>query len=231
MTNSTTCYMCDSIATSREHVPPACFFPKAKGIGQDLRRNLITVPSCDRHNSLKSKDDEYLLAVIAMGAVMGNKVGQHLFWGKFLRAVARRPHVYKSFFADKGTVAKGKLRALKIDRKRFNNCIDHLARALFFDAYKRKWQLPIIIVSPNLYSGIHSDQMVSHQPTLKAVESSRQFLGSEPIKGENPEVFKYRIRYDEENEVYTFAAVFYDYCEVFSCSATEASKTEKIGDG
>lgn len=208
--------MCDSVATSREHVPPSCFFPEAKEIGRDLRRNLITVPSCDRHNSHKSKDDEFLRSAILMTAGI-NKAGQHQFFGKLLPAAARVPHTYKSFFADKGTVAQGKGRALQIDRKRFNSCIDHFARAIFFDAYKRKWQLPISIISPNFFSGIDSDQMVPHKPTVKAVETSRQFLGGEPIKGENPEVFKYRIRYDEI-EGYAFAAIFYDCFEVFSFS-------------
>ncbi len=223
MTRATTCYMCDSVGTSREHAPPACLFPSAQEIGRDLRRNLITVPSCDRHNSLKSKDDEYLRAVIVMTAVQ-NKVGQHQFFGKLLPAVARRPHAYKSFFTDKGTVAKGKDRALQIDRKRFNNCIDHLARAIFFDAFERKWQLPISIISPNLFSGIHSDQIVPHPPTEIATAASKQFLGGEPIKGENPEVFKYRFRYDEADESYTFAAIFYDWFEVFSFSSRGENK-------
>lgn len=218
MTRATTCYMCDSAGTSREHAPPTCFFPSAQEIGRDLRRNLITVPSCDRHNSLKSKDDEYLRAVIVMTAVQ-NKVGQHQFFGKLLPAVTRRPHAYKSFFADKGTVAKGKDRALQIDRKRFNSCIDHLARAIFFDAFERKWQLPISIISPTLFSGIHSDQIVPHQPTEIATAASKQFLGGEPIRGENPEVFKYRFRYDEADESYAFAAIFYDWFEVFSFSS------------
>ncbi len=224
MTRATTCYMCDSVGTSREHAPPACLFPSAQEISRDLRRNLITVPSCDRHNSLKSKDDEYLRAVIVMTAAGQNKVDQHQFFGKLLPAVARRPHAYKSFFADKGTVAKGKDRALQIDRKRFNNCIDHLARAIFFDAFERKWQLPISIISPNLFSGIHSDQIVPHQPAEIATAASKQFLGGEPIKGENPEVFKYRIRYDEANESYTFAAIFYDWFEVFSFSSRGENK-------
>lgn len=216
--NASTCYMCDSTETSREHVPPVCFFPMVKEIGRDLRRNLITVPSCDCHNSLKSKDDEYLLAVIAMTATLGNDVGRHQFVGKFLRAVARTPHVYNSFFADKGTVAKGKLHALKIDRNRFNGCIDRLTRAIFHYTYKRRWKLPIAIVSPNFFRGISADQMVLHEPTTKAVETSRHFLGSAPIRGENPEVFKYRLRYEEEHQAYALAAIFYDCFEVFSFS-------------
>src|SRR5207249_7535044 len=56
------CYMCDRQATSHEHVPPKCIFPERKDTdGQDLRAQLITVPSCDIHNSKKSKDDESLM--------------------------------------------------------------------------------------------------------------------------------------------------------------------------
>ena len=66
--------------------------------------------------------------------------------------------------------------------------------------------------------------MVPHQPTLEAVETSRQFLGGEPIRGENPEVFMYRIRYDEVDEGYAFAAIFYDRFEVFSFSLRELAK-------
>jgi hypothetical protein len=209
--------MCDSIETSREHTPPLCFFPDSKKIGRDLRRNLITVPACDRHNSQKSKDDEFLRSVILMTPGI-NEAKQHLFFGKLLPAVSRKSHVYRSFFEDKGTVVQGKGRALKIDRKRFDHCIDHLARAIFFDAFKDKWRLPISIISPNFYSGIGSDKMVPHQPTLRAVEISREFLSSEPNRGTNPEVFLYRIRYDEPNESYAFAAIFYDCFEVYSFS-------------
>ena len=122
-------------------------------------------------------------------------------------------------FVRKGTVAEGQGRALQIDRERFDTCINHLARALFFDAFHRKWDLPISVVSPNFFSGIASDQMVPHQPTKKAVEMSRQVLGAEPIRGENPEVFKYRLRFDEAEEAYAFTAIFYDCFEVYSFSS------------
>lgn len=52
------CYACENEATSVEHTPPKCIFPQLKDFPhKNLRRNLITVPSCDRHNSAKSKDD------------------------------------------------------------------------------------------------------------------------------------------------------------------------------
>jgi hypothetical protein len=44
------CYRCESIATSREHVPPRNLFPEARETEcVDFRINLITVPSCDAH--------------------------------------------------------------------------------------------------------------------------------------------------------------------------------------
>jgi hypothetical protein len=68
MTRASTCYMCDSPETSREHAPPLCFFPETKDVGRDLRRNLVTVPSCDVHNSKKSKDDEFFRSLVLMAA-------------------------------------------------------------------------------------------------------------------------------------------------------------------
>jgi hypothetical protein len=157
-----TCYMCDSPETSREHAPPLCFFPEANVFGRDLRRNLITVPpSCDLHNSKKSKDDEFLRAVILVQAVQSSEAGKHQFFQKLLPAVARMPGAHRAFFSDKGTLAAGTASALQIDRKRFDTCIDHLAKALFFDAFGHTWALPIAVISPNFYSGIASDSAIT----------------------------------------------------------------------
>ena len=53
------CYYCGEPAMSEEHVPPKCLFPEQKDTGKDYRKNLITVPSCDKHNAGKSCDDEF----------------------------------------------------------------------------------------------------------------------------------------------------------------------------
>jgi hypothetical protein len=53
-----TCYVCGKPATSVEHVPPRSFFPK------EHRTSLITVPSCNEHNQIKSKDDEYIRSIL-----------------------------------------------------------------------------------------------------------------------------------------------------------------------
>jgi hypothetical protein len=61
---------------------------------------------------------------------------------------------------------------------------------------------------------------VRHQPTEDATSVIRDFLKGEIIKGQNPEVFKYRLRYDEANRMYAFAAIFYDFFEVYSLSSS-----------
>ena len=68
------CYWCGAPATSKEHVPPKCLFPELKDIegiySDNCRKDLITVPSCDKHNLNKSKDDEILMACLA--PLLGN---------------------------------------------------------------------------------------------------------------------------------------------------------------
>jgi hypothetical protein len=210
--------MCDALATSREHAPPQCLFPELKDVGRDLRRGLITVPSCDAHNGAKSKDDEFMRAMILMTAAPTSEAAKNLFMGKLLRAVKRKPVAHQAFFEKKGTLGQGQ-GVLRIDRQRFDRCLDHLVRALAFDAFKIKWTLPIAVISPNFLSATGENSISLHAPTLEAVRISRELLGSEPIRGENPEVFKYRIRYDAAAQSLAFAAIFYDFFEAYAFSS------------
>lgn len=75
--------MCTASENSREHAPPQCLFPEKSDIGRDLRRNIITVPLCDEHNSTKSADDEFLRAVILMVAVGSNEIANINFSENF----------------------------------------------------------------------------------------------------------------------------------------------------
>jgi hypothetical protein len=219
MTPLTTCYMCAGAETSKEHAPPQCLFPSVKDIGEDYRRNLITVPSCDEHNLKKSTDDEFLRAVILMAAVESNAIARHQFLSKFLRGVRRNSRSYSSFFSDVGAFALGKKRALRLDRNRFDKCIDHVVRALFFHTFGRRWEWPIVVASPNFFSDITQHQAVPHGPTQRVVEVSRAFLIQEPILGENPAVFRYRLRYDEPSGMFACAGLFYDFFEIYSASS------------
>lgn len=219
MTSGSTCYMCDAPKTSREHAPPLCFFPEAKSFGRNVRRNLITVPSCTEHNSQRSKDDEFFRAMVLMAVAETSEVGRFQFFQKHLRGVRRRPHAYRDFFKDRGKVSGGRYRALQIDRRRFEACVDKLARALFFDAFGAKWKLPIAVTSPTLFRVANSGRIQDHQPTLQVVNVSKRALAGEPIRGESPDVFKYRVQYIDHENAYALAAIFYDAFEVFAFSS------------
>jgi hypothetical protein len=85
------CYMCAQNSTSREHVPPKCVFPEQKDAdGRNYRKELITVPSCDLHNSQKSKDDEYLMVVLT-SYFNNNQAAETQIKSKIARAWAKNP--------------------------------------------------------------------------------------------------------------------------------------------
>ena len=72
----TTCYMCDQQANTVEHAPPKCIFPEKKDVppGKDYRKKLVTVPSCELHNTETSRDDEYLLYMLS-ASITSSDVG------------------------------------------------------------------------------------------------------------------------------------------------------------
>jgi hypothetical protein len=97
-----TCYMCSSLAISKEHVPPKTIFPEIKDSGDvNYRDKLITVPSCDVHNNAKSSDDEFLLVSLA-GIIGNNSVGYRHKFTKVDRALRRTSYklLKKVFVSD-----------------------------------------------------------------------------------------------------------------------------------
>lgn len=218
--------MCDLVATSREHAPPACFFPEAETFGRDLRRNLITVPSCDAHNLGKSADDEFFRAVLLLATVSGSNASEHQFFEKLLVAVRRKPDAHAAFIKDTGTAENGKLRALRIDRHRFDRCMDQLIRALFFHAYQRKWLLPLVVESPDLFVAIEDDQPATYKLAVAALTATKEYLQFEPVKGDNPEVFQYRLKFDESGLTFAFACRFFEQFEVLAYSSATLTTSD-----
>ena len=142
--NIETCYFCGAPATSNEHVPPKCIFPEKKdlGIEANYRENLLKVPSCEAHNLKKSKDDEYLLAILSMNCD-SNKIGQRQATTKLVRAFQRsegfrhaainNPVRRLIFDRDKRLIVG--TAALTVDRGRLKRCFEHIGRGLYWDHY------------------------------------------------------------------------------------------------
>lgn len=205
-----TCYMCEKEATSKEHVPPKSIFPKEK----DLRKNLITVPSCDEHNSSKSLDDEYL-AFILSSSHQGNKYNQKHFETKVIRAVKRRPHVYESFLKNHKTIYTGGQSSeyIQSDLNRFNSSVFHMACGLFYHHYKNKW-LGGFKVLNNLFVDMSSQNAPEiNQIIQDANKQISNDFKSKTSLGENKEIFKYNMISDNRNS-YAVHMVFYENIKV-----------------
>ena len=138
--------MCDAPATSQEHVPPLCMFPESKDLesGDNLRKDLITVPSCDTHNSKKSKDDELMLFILTLN-IANNLTAKRQGVTKILRAVLRNPNLPNHFFsklspaiAVESEVPAIPVSLAKIDYQRFLRTSTHIAHGLFFHHFGKE---------------------------------------------------------------------------------------------
>jgi hypothetical protein len=198
-----TCYMCDNPATSREHVPPDCFFPKGH------KSNLITVPSCVNHNLKKSKDDEYVRFFVAMH-ISNNRYGVDMAVTKGLRSVERSDtflaRVFHKAFPIKmpdGSITAG----AEVDLARWDNYFYQFANAIFFHdhgrCHKGAWEL----VNYSLFCG---ESLLSNEPDpYNEIRTKLQSLNFIERPSSNPEIFRYYFfKHSEDSYAYKF--LFYE---------------------
>ncbi len=147
------CYCCEQIATTSDHIPPKCFFPEKKYLpngSSDYRSDLITVPSCTEHNNLRSKDDEYTAAVIAMNSE--SELSSSIFKSKWVKTLSRREGVLgKRIFSTAEPVKVVSVKnglfilyetlVISYEIERINRVIESIARALYYweSGYREKW--------------------------------------------------------------------------------------------
>lgn len=194
-----TCYMCDGEATSSEHVPPRCLFPEKKDLpeGLDLRKSLITVPSCDLHNSQKSSDDEYLLYCLVL-SIPSNEVAKNHFFTKIVRAIKRNPSLIERHLTTAKNVRVENMDTsewfqtigCQIDDERFDKSLEQLARALYFYHFERK-STGEVGIYPNFLLLMNGGYKQTNEKISQMDSMSETLFSKEPSYGENPEVFKY----------------------------------------
>ena len=194
-----TCYMCDQPATSDEHAPPKCLFPEQKDLpqGTDYRKKLIKVPSCDVHNTAKSKDDEYLLYILP-ASVGSNNVGLNQFLSKVQRAITRNSNLAKNLtethvavsIQDTTTNIWSNSVALKIDISRIQDSLEKMARAIYF-YHTNKKHLGSVSVVGNFTLSLDDISLNTRAQELFAM--AEPILCNQTIYGENPAVFTFKI--------------------------------------
>jgi hypothetical protein len=191
--------MCNQPATSREHAPPKCIFPEQKDNlgGNDYRKNLISVPACTAHNQEKSGDDELMLYILALSITSGDAAAIQLET-KVARATSRNPSLLSwiashsvpisiCVHADEN-VEEGL--AIQIDMRRFDAAVAHTVRALYFHETGRKFLGPIDVKTPFAPYLSYAEH---NREVLQAVFRVEQFLSNQLARGENSEVFSYKL--------------------------------------
>ncbi|MFK7058711.1 hypothetical protein V3Q90_01055 [Flavobacterium oreochromis] len=212
--------MCEEIATSREHVPPLCLFPEAKDVmGLKFRNNLITVPSCDKHNSCKSKDDEFLMVSIA--SIVGNNfLGYLQTQTKVDRALRRK----SKDFLSKEVVRNFKHEVVKSktgkkypvlygnpNYERLTKCFEHIAFGIYLHEHGEKFSGQIRMLLGFVdYSDSNTKNMLGLVKEKFQNEEKPKI-----VKGSNPSIFKYQFFEPDEFGLIGLIMTFYDGTEVF----------------
>ena len=197
-----TCYMCDAPATGGEHVPPQCIFPK----NNSYRVGLIKVPSCDEHNSKKSKCDEYLKFVLtAVGGM--NELSGSIFGGSVMRSLERRPHLIDTFTPDLQVIQVGGLETggFTLDWPRFEVSIASVVRGLYFHETGKKLLGKI--------SGVAWGQMLTENYSkahfLETIGNAERELPANYV-GANPRVFQYAFNTSKSGKTSMCRLRFYE---------------------
>ena len=223
------CYMCGVKATSREHVPPLCLFPGNKDYPFDnFRRNLITVPSCDEHNSNKSKDDEFLFASMA-GAVGNNYLAFIINRTKVSRIFARRGEHFINVISREPKHTSIKIEGMEFpvtigfpDAARLTKCFEHIARGLYYHEYGKVFEGECIV----LFGFINHNQE-NYRKFIEGFERRFECLKDKVlIKGDNPSVFQYAMLEPDMNGIIDLRITIYEGSNIYVAFKTpEAIKS------
>lgn len=226
------CYMCDAEATSKEHVPPKCLFPEGKDMGgENHRSNLITVPSCDLHNTAKSRDDEFLMVSLA-GIVGNNSIGYRHKFGKVNKAIRRSANRLL------GEVFKGERRLYLVevgpnkfvdviwgtpDAERLRVCFEHIIHGLHFHHFGQTFKGRIKLHLGYLWS---EDKNAASFRDLVKTKTDMELEGKDRF-GENLGVFYYQVTDKDQFGLYLFRLRFYGGVDVYAAMIPEDVTVQK----
>jgi hypothetical protein len=228
-----TCYACSAPATTREHVPPRCLFPETKDLpeGLDLRRNLLTVPSCELHNTGKSPDDEYFLWVVCC-SLTTNKVGQRQLYTKLLRALRRDASTWLSFesgardvlVTDSESGRQHEATMCPFDGARFQRTLELIARGIYFAHFRETWLGPLKVHADFVDAPDEPNQATLREARLTLFRGAKQVFATATWHGANQDVFRYAVHEPDERFRALVRLVFYG-----ACTATAFFRAEPQG--
>jgi hypothetical protein len=219
--------MCESPATSHEHVQPKCIFPERKDSQGDHRTQLITVPACDTHNSRKSKDDEFLMVSLA-GIIGNNSIGYRHKFTKVNRAIRNTSGrlLNAAFLKRKHYRVNLENNAfLEViwgtpDHDRLEACFDRLARGLFRHHFGRNFRGKLKIMpgylDPANKNSASFMAFIKHRAELE--------LRGKQRCGHNSGVFYYQFTDPDEHGLFMLRMCFYEGADEFVSFLPEGTK-------
>jgi hypothetical protein len=222
-----TCYCCEGIGNTNEHAPPKSIYPKQKYLPKgspDYRKNLITVPSCKKHNNEKSGDDEYLLALFTL-SIPEAKIADPMM-KKWIEAFKRNDSLAKRIFSKSrkitilternSLIIPEQTWAITTEKQRIDNVIKSIFRALYY--YDSKYQKKLLgnftVTSPtffnqNLFIDFQRNEI--HQTLFQAFENPNINK-----KGPHHDIFFYQIFEEGLEGACVIKMVFYNHLVFFA---------------
>ncbi|MBI5804556.1 hypothetical protein HZA73_00770 [candidate division TA06 bacterium] len=134
------CIYCGKPATTSDHLPPKCFFPKP------YPPNLVTVPCCFECNKSFSTDEDYTRLVFATSRsiISNNEIGVKLWEQKAHKTLSKNHKLaseiyqqFKSIDVYWGKIYLGKTPGFKPDMKRIVRIVEKITRGLFYFETKK----------------------------------------------------------------------------------------------
>ena len=212
------CYKCGDIATSREHVPPKCLFPESAPNKNSFRKNLITVPSCDLHNSKKSKDDEFLMVSLA-GVIGNNPTGHSQKMGKVNRAINRsKNRLLDNVFSERKHYLlkdddNGYVEVIygMPDHDRLRKCFEHIVFGIYFHHFSK-----IFIGDTRIYLAYLTPATEYSKEFRNFIrQKSEMEFANKKAFGENKDVFSYQFSNEDESGIIGLKMCFYGGLDVY----------------
>ena len=199
-----TCYMCDSKASSVEHAPPKCFFPKKQ------RKQLITVPSCQVHNEKTSDNDEYIRNIF-IGLTGLRSDGKEEVLAKTFRSFNLSPKLRSSIRSTLENVdyqGRGYW-VVRMNWDRLEALTHKMACALHFEHHGKNLDIDTATV---MRAGIPiGDKLDDTAKLFGFVEEANL-----PWHGANPDIFRYQML-GEGMIPSTFRFLFYGDVDILVC--------------
>lgn len=198
-----TCFICDAVATTGDHVPPKGLFTTSLRKQPDYLP--LQVPACKDHNDISKKDDEYLRLVMAAGSPQ-NKSAKYLFAERIMPHAEKADcsglliHLYKQMSPTliknpSGILTHGY--QFKIDKPRVQNVMNKITRGLYWHHNGTRL--------PDEYTVSH--YLFNRQPSENQIKAICLF----PISAVgHPSVFEYRYIEiaGDKNNVYIAMMIF-----------------------